>query len=109
VTAHVTAVKTISAPSKTKTVTVTKVKTKLRTVLRNQKVTEHNTVIKRIIFTTVLSIAFAILGCIGMLVGYWLGRKDQQRNEKHFLGSVLDSITSIGKREVETTARPMFI
>lgn len=93
VTAHSEATKTILEPSKTKTVFVTKVKTHMKKVVDKKVIIDHNTVIKRILLTTLLSVAFTILGFIGFLFAYWLGRKDAERDEKKFLGNLLDTIT----------------
>jgi hypothetical protein len=83
------ATKTVSVPIATKTVTATprpEVKTKTDTETKTYKV------IKTILLSTAIGIAFAILAFIGMVMWYTFGRRDQKRSETKYLRGLLDTL-----------------
>lgn len=93
-----TVTETTAGQTTTSRVTVTpspEVNTEVRTEHETQTKTE--TIVKKVFLGTLVSLVLALLGLIAMLVGYYFGRKDEERKEKRFLGNILDYART-GKR-----------
>lgn len=54
--------------------------------------TKTETIIRRVLLGTLVSIAFTALGILALFLGYIMGQKDAKKNEDRFLESLRDTV-----------------
>jgi len=54
--------------------------------------TENNTIVKRIFLGGVAIVVLSVLGILALFLGYVMGQKDAEKNEKRFLASMVDNL-----------------
>jgi hypothetical protein len=59
--------------------------------------TKTETIVRYAAIGGLVTLALAALGLIALLVGYYIGHRDAERNEKRFLGNMLN-YAKTGKR-----------
>jgi hypothetical protein len=75
------------APSATMETPTSSPKTRIETR------TKTETIVKRVLLGTLLSIMFFVVGASGLFIGYYLGGRDAYRKDDKFLKGLLDRAT----------------
>lgn len=61
--------------------------------IRNETRTKTDTIVKRILLGTLLSILFFVIGVAALFIGYYLGGRDAYRKDDKFMKGLLDRAT----------------
>jgi hypothetical protein len=61
--------------------------------VRHETQTKTETIVKRVLLGTLLSILFFVVGVAALFIGYYLGGRDAYRKDDKFLRGLLDRAT----------------